>query len=702
MTDHVWRIRLMKGAFAFAFLTVAALANAASPTIDRWLSLGSVQQPRISPDGRFVVYEKQQTDWKNNGYGTQLFMADASNGRTVPLTNGKESSVDAQWSPDGRWIAFLSSRETTARPPETTGGASDDAKPAGRQIWLISPNGGEAWTLTAHSASVRSFRWSHDGKRIAFVATSPDSKRRRIRQQNLGDYEVFEADYEQSQLWVVDIAAAEGDRRPRRSEELTSDATRNVDTFDWSSDGKRIVFTAMADPLSAHFGDSDIYMLDIGSKSVRPVVILPGLDRNPHLSPDGTRLAFDTTFGRPHLYATTHIGMIELAKFSSHPATKVDDVRDLTATFDEDAKIIDWTGNGIYFRALQRTASHLFRIDPERGTIARVSGPASAMLNDIDISHDGRGVAYTAPDATHLGEIYVSAVDSFMPKKLTDSSAQLAGWTLGSIELVKWKSNDGTEIEGVLHEPADFDVSTKYPLLVIIHGGPNGLSRPEIGFSRYPIQQFLAKGALVLEPNYRGSAGYGTKFRALNVGNFGAGELQDIMSGIDALVRRGIVDESKLGAMGWSHGGFVAAFLTTNTTRFKAISVGAGITDWRVFYAGEAPSATLQYLGATPWDDPQIYARTSPISKIRNAKTPTLIQHGDQDSLVPIANAYLLYRGLRDQGVPATLIIFRGFGHGIGRPRSLSAALQQNYDWFAHYIWGDEIPRDSPLRGNSE
>jgi dipeptidyl aminopeptidase/acylaminoacyl peptidase len=682
-----------------AWIAVAAVAGAATPTIDQWLSLRSVQQPRVSPDGRFVVYEEQRTDWKNNGYGTQLLMADVSGGGTVPLTTGKESSVDAQWSPDGRWIAFLSSRDATATAAEP----GDDAKPSGRQVWIISPNGGEAWTLTAHPASVRSFRWSPDGKRIAFLATAPESSKNRTRQQKFGDYEVFETDYEQNQLWLVDVAAAESDRRPRRADPLTSDPTRNVDTFDWSPDGRRIAFTGMPNPLAAHFADSDIYVLDIGSKSVRAVVALPGFDRNPHFSPDGTRLAFDTTFGQPHLYATGHIGMIELARFESHPATNVAEVRDLTATFDEDAKIIDWTGNGIYFRALQRTSSQLFRIDPERGTIARLSAPDSVMLNDINVTHDGRAVAYTAPDATHLGEIHVSPVDSFAPKKLTDSSAQLAGWTLGSIELVQWKSTDGTNIEGVLHKPPNFDASKKYPLLVVIHGGPNGLSRPELGFSRYPIQQFAGKGALVLEPNYRGSAGYGTKFRALNVRNLGTGELSDIMSGIDALVKRGIVDESKLGAMGWSHGGFVAAYLTTNTSRFKAISVGAGMTDWTTSYAGtEVPAGPLQYLGARPWDDPQIYAKSSPITNIRNAKTPTLIQHGERDRNVPIANAYALYRGLRDQGVPTKFIIYPGVGHGIGRPRSLSAALQQNYDWFAHYLWGEEIPKDSPLRGSSE
>jgi dipeptidyl aminopeptidase/acylaminoacyl peptidase len=207
----------------------------------------------------------------------------------------------------------------------------------------------------------------------------------------------------------------------------------------------------------------------------------------------------------------------------------------------------------------------------------------------------------------------------------------------------------------------------------------------------------------VLEPNYRGSAGYGAQFRALNARNLGVGDMWDVMSGVDSLINMGIVDAHKLAAMGWSQGGYISAFLTTHTDRFKAISVGAGISDWATYYVStDITPFTPQYLGATPWDDPQIYAKTSPITTIRQAKTPTLIQHGSADRRVPVSDAFELYRGLLDEKVDTRLILYTGFGHGIDKPKSALALLQANLDWFSHYIWDEPIPKDSALYGSSE
>jgi dipeptidyl aminopeptidase/acylaminoacyl peptidase len=273
------------------------------------------------------------------------------------------------------------------------------------------------------------------------------------------------------------------------------------------------------------------------------------------------------------------------------------------------------------------------------------------------------------------------------------------------VETVSWRSKDGTRIEGVLHKPTDFDPKKKYPLLVKIHGGPLELSPVELWSSdyAYPVQAFLAKGALVLEPNYRGSDGFGAKFRALNVRNLGVGDMWDVMSGVDALIARGMVDPNHLAAMGWSQGGYISAFLSTHTDRFKAISVGAGPSDWSTVYmATDAPFWTAQYLKATPWDDPAIYAKTSPITTVRQARTPTLIQHGSNDPRVPLANAFELYRGLQDQHVDSRLIIYPGFGHIIDKPKSALALMQANLDWFSHYLWNEPFPKDSPLYGQSE
>ncbi|PYR60783.1 MAG: S9 family peptidase, partial [Acidobacteria bacterium] len=244
-----------------------------------------------------------------------------------------------------------------------------------------------------------------------------------------------------------------------------------------------------------------------------------------------------------------------------------------------------------------------------------------------------------------------------------------------------------------LHKPADFDAHRKYPLFVVIHGGPTGVSRPvPYTSSTYPIDIWVPRGALVLEPNYRGSAGYGEKFRALNVRNLGIGDAWDVLSGVDSLIAKGFVDPARVGTMGWSQGGYISAFLATHdSARFKAISVGAGISDWMTYYVNtDIHPFTRTYLKATPWDDPDIYAKTSPITYIKQAKTPTLIQHGDADQRVPPPNAFELYQGMQDQHVPVKLIVYKGFGgigHGPSKPKSYRAVMDHNLEWFDRYLF---------------
>ncbi|HLQ22038.1 MAG TPA: S9 family peptidase [Gemmatimonadales bacterium] len=687
-----------------------SFVTATPPTLDQSLSLLSVRNPQISPDGRFVAYERQETDWKENAYPTQIFVVEVGSGRSVQLTRGNKASSSPQWSPDGRWIAFLTERDPIAAPkPEQPDGQEkheSEAKPDPRQIWLISPSGGEAWPLTAHAAKIDSFLWSKDARSIAFTAPAPEAKARKDRQEKYGDYEVVESDFDQNQLWAVDLAPAERQGRPVPATRLTNDPRRNVTSFDWSPDSTKIAFAATANPLLAFSSESDLYLVERARPGdAKPIVTLPGPEDSPTFSADGRELAFETALGEPyHYYANGHVATVRLDDVEKRPARIASEVSDRTASFDEDAHLIGWGPEGIWFWGLERTDSHLFRIPPQ-GPLVRVSAPDRLALGGISMSRDFKTAAFVIAGDRRLPEVAVSGLTRFQPRTLTDMTAQTAGWTLGSVEMVRWKSSDGAEIEGVLHRPADFQAGRKHPLLVVIHGGPTGISRPVLnpGNRYYPIEVFLAKGALVLEPNYRGSAGYGHAFRALNVRNLGVGDMADVMSGVDAMVAQGLADPDRLGVMGWSQGGYISAFLATHTDRFKAISVGAGISDWTTYYVNtDITPFTRQYLKATPWDDPEIYARTSPISTIRQAKTPTLIQHGEADKRVPIPNGYELYRGLRDQHVPVRMIVYSGFGHGITKPKSNRAVLQHNLDWFSHYVWGEPIPSDSPLRGRGE
>jgi len=325
----------------------------------------------------------------------------------------------------------------------------------------------------------------------------------------------------------------------------------------------------------------------------------------------------------------------------------------------------------------------------------------AVVMSSFSLSRDGSSVAFLGSDPTSIAEVFVAPLESVVSgasrtlraKKLTDTNAQTLNWATSTLDVVSWKSQDGATIEGVLHKPLDFDQSRKYPLLVVIHGGPTGVSRP-IPFtsSTYPVDVWVPRGILVLEPNYRGSAGYGEKFRSLNVRNLGVGDAWDVISGIDSLIAKGIVDSAKVGTMGWSQGGYISAFLATHdAARFKAISVGAGISDWMTYYVNtDIHPFTRQYLKATPWDDPEIYAKTSPITYIKQAKTPTLIQHGAADQRVPLPNAFELYQGMQDQKVPVKLIVYQGFGgigHGPSKPKSHRATMDHNLEWFDQYLF---------------
>ncbi len=572
---------------------------------------------------------------------------------------------------------------------------------------MISPAGGEAWQLTKSESDVGSFRWSKDSKSIAFTASPPEGKASKDRKEKYSDYEVFEKDYRQNQLWSVDVTEAEKSTQPVVAKRLINDLSLNVDDFAWSPDSSEIAFSATTNPFLAFSGNRDIYLLQLAkNNAVAKIIALPGPDSNPIFSPDGKELAFQTALAQPYYYyANGHIAVVQLATVLEKPATTPVDVRDLTGKFDEDPYPIDWGSDGIYLGAEQKTSAHIFRVNPKTNEIQRVTSPDTLLLEDASFTQDFKALAFITEDSRHMSELFVSRVSPFAPKKLTDMTAQVKDWNLGTSEVISWKSQDGTVIEGILRKPADYDSTRKYPLLVHIHGGPTGTSESTlapVGYA-YPVQQFLAKGALILEPNYRGSAGYGAAFRALNVRNLGVGDMWDVMSGVDDLIAKGIADPNKLGAMGWSEGGYISSFLATHTDRFKAISEGAGISDWMTYYVNtDITPFTRQYLHATPWDDPEIYAKTSPITTIKQAKTPVLIQQGSNDKRVPVPDSYELYRGLQDQGVESRMVLYTGFGHGVNKPKSMQALLQSNLDWFNHYIWNEPIPKDSPIHGTSE
>jgi len=646
-------------------------AAASTPTIDQSLELQSAFSPKISPDGKRVVYEVQKANWEENAFERNLWIAEIAAGETHALTSAKKSSTSAEWSRDGKWIAFLSDR-----PGQITGTPAEK-----KQLYVIAADGGEAQQLTKTENDVSGLDWAPDSKRIAFSVKDPEPKALKDRKEKYGEYAVVHGDYQMTHLWIIEIPGGASAAEPKR---LTEGDKFSVGEFSWSPDGTRIAFSAQKDPDLISSESADLYVVTVSDGAVKKIVSTPGPDTNPKWSPDGKKIAFETTGGEKYFfYANTKIAVVGAERGMP---------QNLTGGFDEDAGLIGWGPDGIYFAAEQKTYAHLFRLNPETGAVVKLSAPEKMASFSFSLSQDYKQVAYRAALENQYAEVYASSVTPWQGKKLTAMGDQLKEFKLAHREVISWRSADGTTIEGVLYKPADFDAKKKYPLLVVIHGGPTGVDQPIVGADRYyPIERFVAKGALVLRPNYRGSAGYGEKFRALNVRNLGVGDYADVISGVDALIAKGLVDRDRVGAMGWSQGGYISAFITASSERFKAVSVGAGISDWMTYYANtDITPFTRQYLHATPWDDPEIYKKTSPISYISKAKTPTLIQHGENDRRVPIPNAYELRQALEDRGVPVKMVVYKGFGHGITKPKQQRAVMEENEKWFGQYIWGEK------------
>lgn len=661
------RTLLVLVALAFVAPPVSGDGKPRVPTIDDLLNIDAAGGARISPDGKWVAYTVTHSDFKKNAFLTHLWIAESASGRTYQLTRGDKSVGDPAWSPNSTWLAFTSNR------------AGDT-----NQVFAIPPNGGEAVQLTKVETGVGGFRWSPDGKSIAVTAAPSKKEVTTKRKEHLGDFQVVRKEFDYSHLWTIDVAEAL--KEPQAGKQRTKGKDFSVVFFSWSPDGSRIAFDAARNPDFTQLGTADIYVLNLADDTVKKIVSQPGPDRNPHWSPDGRQIVFESAMGNPAFFHCNR----RLAVVPANGGTP----RSLTEDFDEDAFLIDWKPDGVYFWGFQKTSSHLFRVQPDKPKITRLTRPDNLQAIGFSLTHDGRQVAFTARSPSALSEVFVSEVKDFAPRKLTKMTEQTRSLILGKSEVISWKSKDGTTIEGVLTKPADFDPEKKRPLLCIIHGGPAGVDQPTLLASRYyPADIWAGRGALILRVNYRGSAGYGEKFRQLNVGNLGVGDAWDVLSGVDHLIKLGWVDPTKVGCMGWSQGGYISAFLTASSDRFAAISVGAGISNWGTnYYNTDITPFTIQYLGKDPVADPAIYQKTSPMSYIRKAKTPTLIQHGENDKRVPIANAYELRQGLEDRGVKVEMIVYKGFGHVITRPRSQRAVMQHNLAWFNHYLWGDLLP----------
>lgn len=676
------------------FVASASFAQKnASVSFEKWISLKNVGSPVISPDGKTIVYSVTSTDWANNAYDTELWMSrDGAAPLQLTRTN-KASSTNAAFTPDGKYISFLANRA------EKT------------QLFIISIMGGEAVQVTNDADGISTYDWSPDGKKIVYRKPQTDSKVEKITKDRFGAFGVEGEEYKQNHLWLLNFSYdsvflagqlpcytdkkdSAKNNLPKAAEcfllpiaKQLTEGNFNVAGFAWSPDGNHIAFTRQSNPLILAGNTADIALIEVATKKVTTLVNNPTSDNFNYWNPDGTAFVYESEVNDSvtNFYKNNRLFIYDLK-------TKLS--RELATNIDENKVVADWNKAGLFLTAYEKTKRKIFNVDLKSGLASPVT-LALDLPGEIVFSKNSDAIALSGRNYAGLGEIYSGSLKQPL-KQLSNNTAQIKDWNTPLNEVIQWKSKDGAMIEGILLKPKNYDAAKKYPLLVVIHGGPTGTDLPDpVPTYVYPIMQWTEKGALVLRVNYRGSAGYGEKFRSLNVTNLGVGDMWDVVSGVEYLNSKNMIDTARMGCMGWSQGGYISAFLTTNTNIFKAISVGAGISNWVTYYVStDITPFTQQYLGATPWSDMNIYLKTSPMTNINKAATPTLIQHGEFDRRVPISNAYELYRGLQDRGIPSKLIVYKGFGHGINKPKERLAAVWHNWQWFNKYVFGE---KEEPL-----
>ena len=638
------------------------------------LSVPYVYDVSISNDGNFVVMVVNRADWKDNKFVNHIWIYDHSQERLITFIDDNIGAEHPRWSWDSRSLAYLR--------------AVDQGVDEGTQIFVKQDSSMIGTQITYAKCHITTFRWDPDGKGIYFLGSQYTEKVNR-REEEYGPMEYVDTDFALSSLFFVDLDNAfkyskRRYRGPMNLEDSYDDATKpfiegfrmNINNFDISPDSQFIVIDATRTPFVEDDFHHHIYSLNTQTKEVSLLLEdIPIVD-GPLFSPTGKKICFTRYSGTGRAYENIVLQIFDLQSGNITEPIEID----------ESIRLVRWTRRGIVIQWQERTTKHIGFLSSE-GKITTFTTDPDGYVYGAFASMDGQYVTYLQATSSTTSEVYVNGT------KITNQSKYYIGKEIIKKQVISWKSHDGTEIEGVLSYPPGFTSSKKYPLLIFVHGGPTWTAVPiQIENRYYPLDLFAQRGFLILEPNYRGSAGYGSYLRGLNVGNLGIGDYQDIISGIDALIQYGYIDETQVGIMGWSQGGYIAAFCATFSDRFKAASVGAGISDWVTYYSGtDAKPFTLHYLGQPPWKHRGVYDMASPITYVNQASTPVLIQHGDQDNRVPVSNAFALYRALRDKNIDTRLVIFEGMGHGSSKPSWNYAIMLQNLAWFRHYLLNSKI-----------
>lgn len=672
---------LIGGLFFFCLggclLTSLLHAEEESPiwTLEHTLSIKRVSDVRVSPDGERLamvvatpIMTGEISEWRSQ---IHVCATDGSNG--FQLTRGEFSSLAPAWSPDGKQIAFVSARGDKAR------------------LWKISLAGGEAEPLTAEQGEILLSAWSPDGSQLAFLMRDPKTAEEELADKEKRDARVVDGSYKHVRLYVVNAepdAAGERGVRLLTREDFTVGNSQANDAMDWSPDGRHLVFSHQPTPRADDWTRSDVSIVEVASGKVRSLVATGAAESQPFFSPDGSHVAYVASDDPPTWAFTGRVHLISLEGGSP---------RALGESFDQRPTLLGWNPDGTKLL-----------IHEARGTLSRIStmtlhgsvqdiSPEGMLLGRPTLDASRRFLGFTSEDVDRPAEAWSMLVAGGPPRQASRVQAMPSA-PLAKTELLTWKSTDGMSIEGLLTFPTQPAPQTRMPLLVVIHGGPAGVfAKSFIGAAGpYPLATLASKGYAILRVNPRGSSGYGREFRYANYRDWGGGDYRDIMACVDELIGQGLVDPDRMGVMGWSYGGFMTSWIITQTSRFKAASVGAGVTNLMSFTGtADIPNFVPDYFGGEYWQEFDRWRAHSAMFNVGGATTPTLIQHGEADLRVPVSQGYELYNALRRQGVEVQMVVYPRQAHAITEPKLLLDAMQRNVAWFERLV-----PATSEPRGN--
>ena len=632
------------------------------PILEQVLSMTSVGGVAISPDGSEVAYTVTARDGKGNSLGSVIHVVSTSSGEDRLLVQGGAPA----WSSDGSSIAYFSSAAGS------------------RQIWTIPAQGGEGRQVTKHQGIIDRFRWAPDSKRIAML----------IRQSHEADLRFFTTaphprmpivvdhnNLPMNQLAIVDLENGTTNTFTSRDYSVGGYEQWFPDTFSWSPDSERIVFTKRPHAKAGGHLYGDLVTITRRGQALRNLVESEGMDGHPVWAPDGRQVAYIST-ERYDWVTVSYLYVVD-------PLTL--ERRKITPDFDEKIKTFTWTADSkrILFIAGDRVATQIYSVDVAASRVEALT-EGNDVHSALSVAGKSDSIAFIRQNAAQPPDVYVASLADMKAKRLTEVNPQTKSWPKVRTEVVRWKSFDGMEIEGLVHWPLNYLEGQKYPLLVLPHGGPHSVMSNT--FVNGETRIFAHRSWAVFRPNFRGSGHYGEKFLRANLGSWGIGDYQDVMSGVDHLIDIGLADPDKLAISGASYGGYMTSWSISQTDRFKAAVIGAPITDVPSFLrTTDVPERFESYLGK----DIHVYQRSSPMTYADNIKTPSLIWHGDADIRVPVMQSRHLYTAFLKNEVPVEYVIYPDEPHGLQRTLNRRDLLLRKIRWL--HGWVINGSRPTPL-----